>query len=323
MAPNLAVAVHEQLEYMISSGKYTDNQIASVARCSKRTIRRMRSNLRCFGSTKAPPNTVGRPKTITPPMFSALCDRLIEKPGMYRDEMVVFLWDEFETLVTTSSIGRALTSAGWTKKVIRRIAQERNADLRDFYLYQLSAFSSYHLVYIDESGCDKRAGFRRTGWSPLGTTPVQVARFHRDQRYQILPAYTQDGIVYSRIFQGSTDTTVFEDYLQELLPCCGRWPEPKSVIVMDNASFHHSERIRELCATAGVKLLYLPPYSPDFNPIEEFFADLKRFIKRHWQEELPQQDFAAFLEWCVRTVGARESSAKGHFRNAGITIEEP
>lgn len=255
-------------------------------------------------------------------MLRELCDRLIEKPEMYRDEMVVFLWDEFETLVTISSVGRALASAGWTKKVARRVAQERNSDLRDFYLYSLSAFSSYHLVYIDESGCDKRAGFRRTGWSPLGTTPVQVAQFHRDRRYQILPAYTQDGVLYSRIFQGTTDTTVFEDFLEELLPYCGRWPEPRSVIVMDNAAFHHSDRIRSLCAYTGVKLLYLLPYSPDFNPIEESFAELKRFIKRHWQDDLPQQDFAGFLVWCVETVGARESSAKGHFRNAGISIEE-
>jgi transposase len=53
---------------------------------------------------------------------------------------------------------------------------------------------------------------------------------------------------------------------------------------MDSASIHRSPRVQQLCAEAGVKLLYLPPYSPDFNPIEEFFAELKAFIKRHWRE---------------------------------------
>jgi transposase len=73
-----------------------------------------------------------------------------------------------------------------------------------------------------------------------------------------------------------------------------------------------------------VKLVYLPPYSPDLNPIEEFFAELKAFIKRNWQvyEENPGQGFGHFLEWCVDTVGAREPSAQGHFRHAGLTIEE-
>jgi transposase len=90
-----------------------------------------------------------------------------------------------------------------------------------------------------------------------------------------LPAYAQDGIVLSRIFRGSTDAAVFEDFIAQLLQHCGRWPEPKSALVMDNASFHHSESIAQMCTEAGMKLVYLPPYSPDLNPIEEFFAKLK------------------------------------------------
>jgi len=79
-----------------------------------------------------------------------------------------------------------------------------------------------------------------------------------------------------------------------------------------------------MCNEAGVKLVYLPPYSPDLNPIEEFFAELKAFIKRNWKvfEDNPEQGFSAFLGWCVDVVGAKESSAKGHFRHAGLTIEE-
>jgi hypothetical protein len=96
-------------------------------------------------------------------MLAALCDRLIEKPGLYRDEMAVFLYDEFDVLISVSSISRALASIEWSKKLTQRIASERNADLRDFYLHKLSAFHSYQLVYIDESGCDRRIGFRRTG----------------------------------------------------------------------------------------------------------------------------------------------------------------
>jgi transposase len=52
---------------------------------------------------------------------------------------------------------------------------------------------------------------------------------------------------------------------------------------MDNASFYWIERIKQLCYEAGVKIVYLPPYSLDLNPIEEFFAKLKAFIKKNWQ----------------------------------------
>ena len=91
--------------------------------------------------------------------------------------------------------------------------------------------------------------------------PVQISHFHRDNRYQILPAYAQDGIALSCVFRDPTDAVVFEDFVDQLLQHCGRWSEPRSVLVMDNASFYHSERVAQMCADAGVKLLYLPPYA--------------------------------------------------------------
>lgn len=93
---------------------------------------------------------------------------------------------------------------------------------------------------------------------------------------------------------------------------------------MDNAQFHQPDKIEQICKEAGVKVLFLPPYSPDLNPIEEFFAELKAFIKRNWSSHTDhsQQGFAAFLEWCVNMVGSRKSSAEGHFRHAGLFIEE-
>lgn len=249
------------------------------------------------GFVESTSNRAGPKRIITPSMLTALHDLLRENPHLYLDEMATFFQRSFDVTVSPRTIGRELKDKGWSKKVIRQISNKRNADLRDFYLHNLSQFRSYHLVYVDESGCDRRAGRRRTGWSPRGMTPVQLSEFQRGQRYQILPAYAQDGIVLSRVFHGSTDATVFEDYIEQLLHHCGRWPAPKSVLVMDNASFHHSDRIKQMCSDAGVKLLYLPPYSPDLNPIEEFFAELKAFIKRSFQLYLdnPDQGFARFL----------------------------
>ena len=67
---------------------------------------------------------------------------------------------------------------------------------------------------------------------------------------------------------------------------------------MDNTSFYRTEWIKQLCYEVGVKLVYLPPYSPDLNPIEEFFAELKAFIKKNWQafKDCLEQGFNVFLE---------------------------
>lgn len=74
----------------------------------------------------------------------------------------------------------------------------------------------------------------------------------------------------------------------------------------------------------SVKLFYLPPYLPDLNPIEEYFAELKAFIKRNWEyyAGLAQGDFGKFLEWCVDIISVRKQSAEGHFWHAGVSIEE-
>ncbi|KAJ5261106.1 hypothetical protein N7478_011701 [Penicillium angulare] len=162
MAPRLPQAKLEMIEDMVSSKSLTVSQMAKAAECT--TIFAV--------SERAPPTRIGRRRSITPSMLEALCDHLLVEPGLYIDEMVVFLWDEFRIQVTNSSLKRALASAGWSKKVAKQRAKEQNADLRDFYLHNLSDFQSYQLVYVDESGCDKRIGFRRTGWSPLGVSPL-------------------------------------------------------------------------------------------------------------------------------------------------------
>jgi DDE superfamily endonuclease len=163
---------------------------------------------------------------------------------------------------------------------------------------------------------------------PFGVTPSEIPefqrqQFQRDQRYQILPAYAQDGILLSSVFQGLTELTVFENFIRQLLPLCGRWPQPKSVFVMEDVPFHHTERIEQMCYDAGVKIVYLPPCSVDLNPVESFLAELRRFMKLNWQinQENPDQGFDIFLQWCLATVGSKGQLARHHFRKAGVRIK--
>ncbi|CZS75078.1 unnamed protein product [Fusarium graminearum] len=323
MAPRLSDADHEMMEAMIQRGE-TTKQIAQAIPCDPRTVRKAKARYRLFESTKAPPNRVGRYKKVTPYKRDALLDRLAGHPTTDRSEMVTFLRDEFEDEVSLSTISRLLKDARWTRKNCHRVARQRNPELRDLYLYKLSKYKSYQMIFIDESGADRRVGYRNKGWAPSGVTPIQVGKFNREQRYQILAAYTQDGIELARVYPGSTDSALFKDFIEQLLHSCGRWPQPKSVLIMDNASFHHNDELEPMCVEAGVELVYLPPYSPDFNPIEEYFAELKGFIKKPGPElsELFKKDFRAFIQACVETVGNRKESARGHFRHAGLAINE-
>ena len=87
---------------------------------------------------------------------------------------------------------------------------------------------------------------------------------------------------------------------------------------MDNASFYHLEKMQALFNAFGVKLIYLPVYSPDLNPIKRFFKKLKAFIWQEWFSWIKYSknfnySFKAFLLWSINEVGSKSKSARGHF----------
>ncbi len=124
----------------------TDEQTASIARCSARTIHLL------YGSTKAPSNGAGRPKTVKPPMRTALYDKLAIVPSVRLEDMVTFLRGEFEVELSRHSIRRDLRDVAWSKKATQNVARERNEDLRDDYMHEVSSFRLDQLVFLDESG---------------------------------------------------------------------------------------------------------------------------------------------------------------------------
>ena len=82
-------------------------------------------------------------------------------------------------------------------------------------------------------------------------------------------------------FEGSCNKDLFETWLKNcLLPQL----EPGDIIIIDNASFHQGESIKEIVEGAGCKILYLPPYSPDLNKIENWWAVLKTWMKQRLKE---------------------------------------
>jgi transposase len=93
-----------------------------------------------------------------------------------------------------------------------------------------------------------------------------------------------------------------------------------SILIIDNASIHYSERLTELVINAGCFLEYLLPYSPDFNPIEQLFNVLKSWIKRHRQQASDFDDFGAFLMYAIRQSMEDEEGAtriRAYFKKSG------
>ncbi len=90
-------------------------------------------------------------------------------------------------------------------------------------------------------------------------------------------ALTLRGMTAPFVISGPTNRAAFEAYVEKVLV-----PEirPGDIVVMDNLSSHKGPRFRELIEAAGAELLFLPPYSPDFNPIEMVFSKLKALLRK-------------------------------------------
>ena len=115
------------------------------------------------------------------------------------------------------------------------------------------------------------------GWSPQGERLVEVVPFQRGKNFSVLGALDSLGMVATFQKEGSIKRDDLETFLEEdLLPKL----EPGAVLVLDNARTHHGGKIAEIVEAAGCSLLYLPPYSPDFNPIELAWAWIKRVVRR-------------------------------------------
>jgi transposase len=234
------------------------------------------------------PRSGGAQRIITWKMEQAIKHLLDKQPWFYQDEIRDFLFEVYDIIVDQSTISRALQRIEITRKRLKVVAVQRNKELRIDWQYNLMNFTTEQLIFVDESGSDERTGDRMYGWAGKGIR-AQVSRWlaNRD-RVSLLLAYTIKGYIASRTFKGTCTGDIFEDFIiEQVLPICNAYPARRSVIIMDNASVHYSNKIKilEVARRRGVLVRFLPPYSPDFNPIEESFGDLKAYIRRYYRRE--------------------------------------
>lgn len=128
------------------------------------------------------------------------------------------------------------------------------------------------LVYIDESGFES-GSYRRSGWSKIGCRVYGDRSGNTRPRTSLIAGKSGKKLLAPFLFDGATDASWFNQWLEHHL---FKELSPGDTIILDNAAFHKTAKTKEIIEQSPFNLLFLPPYSPDFNPIEQTFATLKK-----------------------------------------------
>jgi transposase len=139
------------------------------------------------------------------------------------------------------------------------------------------------LVFVDESGADTKMA-RRYGRSPRGERCRAAVPHGHWKTTTLVAGLRRDGMTAPMVIDGAMDGEAFLAWVEQMLaPTLA----PGDVVVMDNLPAHKVAGVRQAIEAAGARLLYLPPYSPDLNPIEPAFAQIKAVLRKLAARTIP------------------------------------
>jgi transposase len=169
-------------------------------------------------------------------------------------------------------------------------------------------------VFLDESGVTTEMT-RRYAWAPRPERVCEAVPAGHWRTLTVLAALTTAGVLASMSIESPTDGDVFLAFVEQVLvPRL----EPGHVVILDNLAAHKVPGVRQLIEDCGAQLLYLPPYSPDFNPIEQAWSQLKQRLRGVKARVLQQLDPA--LADALSAITAQ--NARAFFRHCGYRIQQ-
>ena len=198
---------------------------------------------------------------------------------------------------------------------------ERNEqDRKDFKRNILVHYRPEQLVFADESHFNRLTLRRPYAWAKRGDRASRYEFQFRGSKYSILPALSLDGILHLEVVENAVTGAAFRRFVEGLLPRMNKWPLPNSVLVIDNASIHKVAGIRELVEEHGMRLMFLPSYSPDLNPIELSFSSIKAWLRANRDEvnwEMESENGTVYNALWQAVYSVTPEKARGWYKHCG------
>jgi transposase len=258
----------------VQRGEGTIRQIAERFLVSVAFVTRLLQLHRSSGSVEPRPHGGGNPAVLTPQDLERLREFIAKQPDATLQECAAHLGRS----CSLATISRALSKLGLPRKEkVPRAAEQDSPEVQEkrrAFCAELAGIDPQRLVFVDE--CGANTSMTRThGRAPVGQRVYTDAPAHWDS-ITLASGMRPDGVMATLAFPGATNTGIFETYVEEVLV---RELRPGDVVVWDNLKPHQSEDAIEAVEDAGAEVVPLPPYSPDYMPIEEMFSKVKGAMK--------------------------------------------
>ena len=241
---------------------------------------------------------------------------VLDNPGIYLRELQAQVSQVTGLEISLGTLCNFLHQQNFTRQKMKLRATQIDEALRAQFSADVSLYKAEMLVFLDETGTDRRDVLRHKGYSLRGKPAVAHKLLVRGERISVIAFMSPQGILDSVPVKGGVNADKFyhavqRSLLPHLMPFNGT--NPHSVLILDNCYIHHVEEVVKMVQELGVIVHFLPPYSPDFNPIEMDFSKAKTLLKSLEAEmqtddietlilgafsQISDQDCCAWMEEC-------------------------
>lgn len=207
---------------------------------------------------------------------------VVEKPRVLLHEIQNELLKVLLLEVDISTICRFIHENGFTRQKLHYIALQRDDYLQQKFVWDMSVYESHMFVFLYETGADRRNILHKYGYSVRGKPAQRHTWLVRGEHVSGIAMISVSGLLDVSVVKSTVDGDKFYDFVQkylfpQLMPFNG--VNPHSIVILDNCSIHHVEEITSMIEEVGALVHFLPPYSPNFNPIGETFSKVKTEMK--------------------------------------------
>ena len=301
--------LRERVAAAVDHGEGSQREIAQTFRVSLTFVFRLLRRRREVGTLEPKPHGGCPPPALAPDELQRLAGPIREEPDATLEQLRQR--GGFSCSLTT--LWRALRRLGLTRKKKTLHADERGRPevqkKRRPFRREVKRIEPERLVFVDETGVTT-AMTPAYAWAPRGER-AEASAPRSWESVTVIAALGMDGVRAPLMFPGSTNAATFESYIEQVLV-----PElhEGDVVVFDNLSAHLGPAVAEAIEGVGARVLPLPPYSPDYTPIEEMFSKVKEVLRR--VAARVKGDLYAAIGEALREV--TDQDIIGWFQQAGL-----